>query len=265
MSDHATHPVDYLPELALGVLPEAEAAEIEAVVTACEECKEELRLLQSAVRVLPAAASPGEPSPLVRDAVLQRIRAEQLDATAAPAARAIREPANVVRPRWAWLGAAVAAAIAAIVAAGVGGYALRGGDSADARETAVVEAAGRGDLLVARFEDGGVETSLVRAPGESDAFAWVENLPALPEGKAYQAWFTRDGATFEPSDVFTASDGGTWLSADAAIDDYAAMGFTIEDKGGAETPSSAPFVVVELQRSARTAEVPRFMRGEADP
>ena len=72
-----------------------------------------------------------------------------------------------------------------------------------------------------------------------------------PEGKAYQAWFTRDGASFEPSTVFSTRQGGVWLPATAALDQYAAIGFTIEDDAGAKQPTQAPFAVMPLQAAAR--------------
>jgi hypothetical protein len=253
--------VDFLPELALGVLPEDEAAEIRRVLDDCADCRAELETLKAAVDLLPAAVDLNEPSALVKEAVLRRVSTE-----AAPAARPAPLPVQprVLRPAWRWAGAA-AAAIALGIVGGVAGYALRDSGGTGARETAVLEAAGRGDLLVARFNDGTMETALVHAPGERDAFIWVDNLPALPEGKAYQAWFTRDFEEFEPSAVFESPHGGRWVEAGSEVDGYIAMGLTIEDASGAEVPSDAPFVVVELEKSARTRDVPGFMGLSASP
>ena len=92
--------------------------------------------------------------------------------------------------------------------------------------------------------------TLVRAPGHRDAFVWVENLPVLPAGKAYQAWFIRDGKA-EPSTVFRGGSGGVWVKAGDPIDRFASMALTIEDNGGVQKPSGAPFVAVELQKSVR--------------
>ncbi len=250
MSDHAEHPVDFLPELALGVLPPAEAERLRAVMAGCEECRTEYEIIASAVEMLPAAADESAPGSHVRAAVLQRIADEE--SPGEPVAFTARARRRSFLP---WAGAAAAGI--AVLAAAFGGYALRGeGDSSSGREQAVVEAAGRGDLLVARSETDGMSTTLVRVPGHSEGFVWVENLPALPEGKAYQAWFTRDFEDFEPSGVFSTAEGGTWLAAGGSLDDYLAMGLTVEDEDGAEEPSSAPFVVIELQKSARASSLP---------
>jgi hypothetical protein len=78
----------------------------------------------------------------------------------------------------------------------------------------------------------------------------VNDLPALPAGKAYQAWFTKDGATFEPSTVFTNASGGIWIAAGDSVDAYAAMGLTIEDAAGVAAPTQSPFLVIELSKTA---------------
>lgn len=249
MSDHAEHPVDYLPELAMGVLPPGEAERIAALVEQCAECRGELNILSRAIGLLPAVVEEETPSPGLRAALLGQIARER--AAAAPVDLAERRRRGSV-----YAFAAAAAAVLALLAGGFAGYVLRGGGTEPEREQAVVEAAARGELLVASFRDAALATTLVRAPGRAEAFVWVENLPALPEGKAYQAWFTRDFEEFEPSDVFTVGDGGAWLAARDSIDGYLAMGLTIEDKKGADEPTMAPFVVIELQRSARTRELP---------
>ncbi|MDZ7727947.1 MAG: anti-sigma factor [Dehalococcoidia bacterium] len=87
-------------------------------------------------------------------------------------------------------------------------------------------------------------------PASPATFALVEGLPSLPEGKAYQAWFTPDGETFEPSDVFRESRGGVWLSASQDMGQYAAAAFTIEDEDGAEAPTQDPFVVIPFGATA---------------
>ena len=159
-----------------------------------------------------------------------------------------RRPARL---RWAL---SVAAAVVAVaVLAGVAGYAIapdtNGGSD---RAGWLVEAAARGTLLVSRTGGGGgLTATFVSAAGEHEGFVWVEGLPELTAGKDYQSWFTRAGSSFEPSAVFKASTGGVWLDARSAVDEYAAIGFTIEDDGGADAPSQAPFVVIELSRSAR--------------
>ncbi len=114
----------------------------------------------------------------------------------------------------------------------------------------LVEAVAQGTAATSRGEQGGATVTLLRAPGQKAAFVWVANLPALPSDKSYQAWFIRDGRP-EPSTVFRNGSGGTWIAAADAIDLFATMALTIEDRGGSKAPTTAPFVAVELQKTAR--------------
>ena len=165
-----------------------------------------------------------------------------------------RAPAPI--RRWALLLAGAAAAV--ILVAGSARY-LAGGLNGDesalrgqvARQTSLVEAAARGTLSVSRAEDGTQRMALAYAPGSADAFVYVSGLAAPPPGKAFQAWFTRDGKTFEAAEVFKIRDGGVWLKAKGQLSDYAAAGFTIEDEAGAKTPGQAPFMTLPLATAAR--------------
>lgn len=266
MTEHE-HPVDFLPELALGVLPAAEAAPIRQHMATCQPCRAEYEEMARVAQLLPLAAEEIEPTPAARERLFERLRDEPGRGVVAQAPIGgpdepivvSKESAEgkIVRPvRWRWAGAIAASAAAILVGGAALGYAFRGADDErlkdeNARQALVVEAAGRGDLRVAVGVSGGMRASVVRAPGSKEAFVWVEGMPALVEGKRYQAWFTKDGKTFEPSTVFANGQGGLWLPARDAVDSYAAMGLTIEDEGGATEPSSAPFVIVDLTRSVR--------------
>lgn len=254
MNDRDEHPLDYLPELALGVLGDAEAEPLRVHVAGCAMCRAEFEEMSRVTRMLPLAAEDIEPNPLLKDALLERIAAES-KVVAFPVA------ASVVRPRrWQMAGALAAGIALVLVIGGATGFALRGGDSGNgrdsARQVAIVEAAARGDLRVTRMDQGPEHIALLRAPGASDAFIWVDGLRQLPEGKAYQAWFAHDLGHMEPSTVFTTSSGGAWLPANGAVDSYGYVGLTIEDKGGAKEPSTQPFLLVDLSKSARAVDVP---------
>ena len=253
MTEHDDHPIDYLAELALGVLGESEASPIHAHLAGCESCRNEFDEMSRVARLLPLAAEDAEPPAAVKEGVFARIAREPQANDPAMLPRT----ANIIRPRrWQWAGA-VAASIAAFVVGGAAlGYLVRGGGNASLEREAVfqaqvVESAARGDLRVARIQDGTMRAAIVRAPGSHQAYILAENLPAHENGKAYQAWFSKDGKTFEPSSVFTDAQGRTWLTAAGPVDEYAAIGLTIEDADGASTPSSAPFMLVDLTKSVR--------------
>jgi predicted anti-sigma-YlaC factor YlaD len=242
----ASHPVDYLPELALGALSEDEAAPIREHIGGCESCSRDFAEMRRVALVLPLAALDASPSPAVKDGLVERIAREP---------RPIDMTLERHRPRW-WL-AAVAAGIATlVVAGGVVGYLLNGGGDDSAlsgqvsRQGRLVEAFAQGNASTTKATSGGMQLTFLRAPGAAEGFAWVQGMPALPAGKAYQAWFSKDGKTFLPSTVFTTESGGVWIDAGADLNDFAAMAFTIEDKAGAQRPSEAPFAVVDLKTSA---------------
>jgi hypothetical protein len=160
-----------------------------------------------------------------------------------------------------WFGAA-AAGIAVLILGGLAGFLIGhgggGNSSADAllkannlRQAALVQAVANGTVARTTATQGGATATLLRAPGSSDAFAWLEGLPALPAGKAYEAWVTPDGKQFEPSTVFSNGQ-GVWLVASRDFGSYAAVALTIEDKAGASQPTQPPFLEVKLNDVAST-------------
>ncbi len=247
MTDQEEHPVDLLPELALGVLSEREAAGVHAHLAACTSCTAEHEELLRVTRLLPFAAEDREPSPATKAAVMERISAEPRR----PAA-----PARVIRPRWPLYGGAIAAGVLLLALGGLGGWLIGDGDSGVdeqvERQQVMVEAAANGTLRMSQGTLGDARATLLTVPGSPDAFVSISNAPGLDPGKRYQAWFFRPGATApEPGEVF-ADASGAWLHSDGGtLDEYAAVAFTVEDEGGAEQPTQDPFMVVDVAASAR--------------
>lgn len=258
MTDQNDHPVDLLPELALGVLAADEAARVEEHLAGCEECSDEYAEMRRVAQLLPFAAEELAPAPSVRAGLLERIAHEPQDA---PTGDGENEPIPIEKKRRSagaiamWASAIAAGLALTMIVGGFVGYAFRDanptGTERDAsRQGDLVQAFAEGTVAVSQVQAGGLSAKLLRAPGQSEGFAWVSGLPSLPAGKAYQAWFTKDGKSFEPSDTFTTNHGGTWLGAAANLDGYSAMAFTIEDSGGATQPTQAPFAVVDLKQTA---------------
>lgn len=240
------HPLDFLPELALGVLSDEEAPAVREHLAVCPACQAEYAIMSQAARMLPFAAEEIEPAPELRQGLMQRISTEP---------RPMRPPAGApVRPAWHRF-ASIAAAAALLVAFGAfAGARLWPAHDDDLqaeneRSGAFVQAIAQGNARRDTAETGASKAMVVYVPGHTSAFAWLEGMPALPSGKAYQAWFIADGPP-EPSTVFSASRGGVWLQSPEDVAHFAAIGLTIEDEDGADAPSQAPFMVVELNRSA---------------
>jgi hypothetical protein len=239
--------VDLLPELALGVLADPDADSVRSHLAECESCRAEYDEMTRVAKLLPLVADDAAPSPAVKDGLLERIAHE-------PRPLPLREARSAGRPAW-WLGAIAAGVAALLVLAGAAGYALHSNDNSDlkranADQAQVLAAVARGDAHTVQAQSGQMKLTLISAPQASEAFAYVTGMPALPEGKAYQAWFSKDGKTFEPSTVFTTNDGGVWLSANSALNGYSTAAFTIEDSAGARQPTQQPFAAVDLKGSA---------------
>lgn len=245
MTESHVHPVDLLPELALGVLPEREAHELRRHLASCPGCEAEYAGMLRVATVLPLAAEDRGPSASLRDSVMDRIRSEP-----GHARRGLAHP-----PRW----AAAAAVVAVLVAAG-GGYLLgRIGDDDGAavsevqfaRYTELVRAMVQDDVRRIETAAPGGEVVIVSASGSETSYAWVDNFPALPDGKTYQLWVSRDGSSVVPGAVFSADHTGFWFTTEGPVTSYAFLGFTIEDAGGAEQPSQAPFLSLDPRDTAR--------------
>jgi hypothetical protein len=247
LTEQGEHPVDLLPELALGVLSEREAAGVRSHLERCASCSAEHQELLRVTQLLPFAAEDREPSAETKAAVMDRIAAE-------PRAR---DRGRVIQPRWPMWGGAVAAGLLLLALGGLGGWLLGDGDDSELedqveRQQAMVDAAAAGTLRMSEGTLGDAEATLLTVPGSPDAFVAMENAPGLESGKRYQAWFFRPGASApEPGEVF-ADASGAWLrSGGGALDEYTAVAFTVEDEEGAQQPTQDPFMVIEVGASAR--------------
>lgn len=259
MTDYETpHPSELLAEFALGVLSERDAARVRAFIAEDADAMNEVEEMLRVARLLPFAADDREPSQDLRPGLMERIAQEPVVLPVAMTEPAL--PANVtpIRRRASWLVPVAAAAAAVFVlAAGIGGYAVGSGEGDDAirteadRQGALLAAVADGRTDTISAAEGAVRVSVVHERGSASAYTYVEGLPPLPEGKAYQAWFTENGQEFEPGQTFVTHTGGIWLVARAEMERYAAMAFTVEDEDGAQAPTQSPFVVVPLQVTAR--------------
>jgi hypothetical protein len=247
VSTEREHPVDYLPELALGALPETEAAPIREHLEGCATCMADYTDMARVANFLPLAADDVAPSPAVKASLMERIA---------------RQPGPIEprahRPLWP---AAVAASAAILLIAGaLAGFLVgRTQNDEDAlraqiaalrasgqRDSSLVQAAARGTLQTSEARQGDAWAAFVRAPGSTWGYVWVDGLPPLPAGKAYQAWFSRDGLAYEPNAVFEVSKGGVWLWTDSKLDQYQDLQLTIEDAGGAKSPGADVILAVDL-------------------
>lgn len=243
MTELTQHPQDLLPELALGVLAEGDAAEVREHLDACDSCRAEFAEMERVARLLPLANDDVRLSPAVREGVMTRIG---------------REPRRAAsKPKWRWRPLAMAAGVALLIGAGIGigfGIGNGGGNSSgtSGRDSALMTALLNGSAETSQVQSGDLSMRFVHAPGATEGYVSGQGLPPLPVGKAYEAWFTKDGTHMEPATVFT-SGSGAWIEAPGPIGQYVAVGFTVEKASGAKAPSTQPFAVVPLTHSGESA------------
>jgi anti-sigma-K factor RskA len=218
---------DEIAAYLLGSLAPEEAAELERHLDDCPECREWLEWLRPAAEVLPEAVARVEPPAELRQRVLAVVQEDQR--RSAPAAEPKRRRA---RFRDSLLRPATGLAGAAVIAAGIAGYAIGTGGGDEQQKTIPGPPQGGVIANVERTGEGGV--------------LHVAGLAELGPGEQYQAWVRR-GGRMEPSSLFEARPNG---SARAPIpqdlDGADAILVTIEPRGGSGEPTSAPLVDLQL-------------------
>jgi anti-sigma-K factor RskA len=218
---------DDLAAWVLGALDDPDAEAFERHLAGCERCRSDLRWLRPAVDALPAAVTQITPPPRLRGRLLAIVRTEARRESR-PRARWRRLPwLSVPRP------AVAALAATALIAAGVLGYALRGGpDSATFQATASPAAPrAHAELVV---EDG---AGTLRARG----------LPRLKGNRVFQAWVHEPGqAELRPSNVFVPKSGGHATASIAGLENANEVLVTSEPRGGSMHPTTAPLLRMKL-------------------
>lgn len=211
--------------------PELEA--FEDHLAGCERCRAELRWLEPAVDVLPAAVDQIDPPAELRRRILGAVEAD------APPRQRERAPA---RPSlWGRLAARPAAlgvaALAALAVGLAGGYALRGEPEPQVvTQTVPVEGT----------------APAIRAVGnvvqhDDNWTLDVSRMPELRPGDVYQVWIRR-GKRVLPSVLFVMSHGNhARVALPARMESVDQLMVTREPSGGSLEPTSAPLVSATLQ------------------
>ena len=218
---------------ALDALDAEERRVYEAHLPDCEPCRTELASLSSVTEALAVAASGPVPSADLRGRILAGARAE-------PQVVVPFEP----RRRRAVPVLASAAAVAAIVAIGLGIWATQiSGDLDEARA-----ALDREQRAAAILADPGARTvsleagdgRLVVAPDGRAALV-LSGLDPAPSGKTYEVWVI-EGKMPAPAGLFRGRGGPELVDVDGTVGAGDVVAVTIEDSGGAMAPTTTPIV-----------------------
>jgi anti-sigma factor RsiW len=211
---------DLTAAYALHALDEREREEYEAHLATCERCRDELAQLTEAASALAWAVESPPPPPELRTRILAR---------------------NVVplRPRrrvW-----PAAAAVAACAAVGLGIWAATLSRSLDRERAHASALAIAADPSSRQVDLRGRDGTLAVSPG-GEAVLVVSKLPAAPAGMTYEAWVIPAGGTPQPAGTFDGGGTMTMVELEMPVPAGATVAATMEHDGGADAPTSKPFL-----------------------
>jgi len=219
---------------ALDALDPEERRAYEEHLAGCEQCRQELASFWQTTEALAVAASGPSPAPALRERILADVRAEP--------------PRNVVplesrRRRTVPVLAAVAA-VAAVVALGVGLWASSLSSDLDSTRAALAREREASAIVAdesARTVD--LETGSGRLVVGTDGRAALvlTDLGPAPSGKTYQAWIIEDDNPISAG-VFPGADGLDVVLVDGDVADGEVVAVTVEKAGGVDAPTTDPIV-----------------------
>ena len=215
------------PQLGAGAPDDAAA-----VVTASAVAPDSVRAPAAAPAAAPAEvpAQPATPAPAPAPA---EARAQ---------ARWFTRPSRIL--------IAAAAAIALFVGGGIVGSLVSntsGPSATDASAAALADILAASDTqrASAPIEVGGTAT-LVWSNTLGRSAMIVDDLPELPTGKVYEAWYIDESGSAAAAGTFTSAEGGITLHVlDGTMAARDAVGVTVEPKGGSEQPTTDPILVLQ--------------------
>lgn len=216
---------DELAAYMLDALTEEETEAFEAHLRGCEQCQARERWLRTSVEVLPASVEQFEPPAALRERLLETVRREAGETESGRVTA--RGPSW--RERLAGLALRPATAVAAvlIVAAGIVGYAIRGGDEGGVATTTVTATASQQ----------GARATIVRSGDRG-----ILRVSGLPQrrGRVYEVWLLKDNKPVPTALFQVARDGTGSAGIPGGLDDATQVMVTSESPGGSDLPTTKP-------------------------
>jgi len=207
---------------ALDALDPADEREYEDHLARCPSCQAELSGFREAAAHLAYVPEGPSPPPALLEKILERAR---------------QEPAgNVVplRSQRAFVWTSAVAAVAAVVALGVGIWAASLSRDLDReRETVRLLADPARSLRLSGAE------GQVAVGNDGQAVLAVSDLPAAPNGKTYEIWVIQ-GKTPRRAGVFDGRDAKDVVRLSRRVPKGAVVAVTVEREGGVDAPTTKP-------------------------
>ena len=237
MSDHDLHMLT--GAYAADALDGEERDAFRVHLSTCAVCRQEVAELTATTARLAVAAAEQPPTGMRERVLAGAARTRQLPPVVSDlGARRGRRP-------WYQAPATAAAAVLLVIATGLGGLAVmeaRDADQARQEATRIASIATDPDRVeqTLAFTGGGTGT-MVAADGQ--AFFHGSDLPALPDGRAYQLWRIR-GQESTSAGVLGRGGELTRLVPDVGPGD--AVGVTVEPASGSDQPTTDPVFLVTM-------------------
>lgn len=257
---------------ALSALDVESARALKAHLLECAACRSQLSQWEDTAVCLSFAAPPSEPSPQLRERILQSIRADSIAKTGrtVSSGKTTARASNVIAlpQRRAWSAAQTWGAIAAglvFVALSAALFVLWKQNTAARQELArLTEQVREAQQQIARQQEA---IEIVASPGarmsglagtkmmpnaramlaydkNGRAILMAKGLPPAPEGKAYQLWFITGGRPM-PGKVFSTDASGVGTLTDqipAEALNAAVFAITMEPESGVTAPTGAIYL-----------------------
>jgi anti-sigma-K factor RskA len=218
---------------ALDALEPDERAAYEAHLRECESCRDELASFGDVTNGLAVAATGPEPTPELRERILQGARAEPQ--VVVPFEPRRRRVAPVL---------AAAAAVAAVLVIGLGLWARQLSGDLDDTRTALEQQRVAAAVLAnpdSRSVDLAAGQGRLVVGPDGQAVLALGGLEPAPAGKTYEVWVVQ-GKNASPSGLFPGNSKGDLVPVDGVVRKGDVVAVTVEKAGGADAPTTKPVV-----------------------
>jgi anti-sigma-K factor RskA len=238
---------------ALDALTPDEKAAVDAHLAACAEDHSEFESLGGVTPALATLAEPmSAPAALKRKVMDDYTAAHPKSWTVAPAVGEVAGARRSGVPNWmGWAAAGVAIVLLAVLS--VVGLNLRSqADQANQRAEqlrAAVAAMSEPGAQVAILHGSGAATDVsgfAAFPANGTGYMVLTDVPAVPSGMTYQAWYIADGQPASAGTMSADADGNIIASGMSPMPGTAVVAVTVEPAGGSDQPTSDPIIVGEL-------------------
>jgi anti-sigma-K factor RskA len=238
---------EMIPARALSALDAAEARALNDHLSDCAECRMELEEWEATAAAMAVSAKPMEPSPEVRERLLNEIRKE----LSVPQVIPFRSATRNIWTSFGSLGAIAAVILVTVLIVGLiivwrENLAIREQLAQSQEFLQLVNTPGSRVAELKGTDVGRGATAKLVFDNNGRAMLMAAKLPNVPEGKAYQLWFIVGKNPPMPGKTFVPDSGGQGTLKDqvphAALDS-AVFAITVEPAGGVSAPTGAIYLV----------------------